>query len=381
MPLPGQSTGKIWLVGLALPLISSIACWAAQVRPELTPTMGSNQKAAMGISLPSPIPSNEADGLGSISDPNEPAPNPIRLTEGECCLYPTWSQDSQTIVVLDGKVDEGTVRFRRIPIDGREAEIFTVPAGNYTADWSLVAYPEENITWIESLVEGRRWQVPNGGRGIVFSPSSRMIAWEISASGITNLDRQRRSIWIANLDGSHAREVVSVVGGTFVGWVDAERAILVTGRLDFEGEAGIWRVSLNDGEATLLKAVDRPRGLSLSSRGGWLVFTVAFDEDEAQNGLWAIRTDGSMARELGAYGAYRWRREGVLLTIPLELDGAGPALWQVDPQLGHARQLTFPLQTPIEIANNDWQISPDGQWMVYLSAADRRLWLLRLPEG
>jgi hypothetical protein len=68
------------------------------------------------------------------------------------------------------------------------------------------------------------------------------------------------------------------------------------------------------------------------------------------------------------------------VVIPLEMDAPGVSLWQVDAASGEAVQLTFPQWTAISIANNDWQISPDGRRMVYLSADGRNLWVLRLPD-
>jgi Tol biopolymer transport system component len=126
--------------------------------------------------------------------------------------------------------------------------------------------------------------------------------------------------------------------------------------------------------------MDSVRSPLLSPNGEWLAFTVAFDTQEERNGLWVMRTDGSFSKKLDLFGAYRWRREGELLVIPLDLENPGPALWQVDVINGKSWRLIDPLHTSWQIASNDWQPSPDGEKIVFRSAEDQNLWVLELPS-
>jgi hypothetical protein len=118
----------------------------------------------------------------------------------------------------------------------------------------------------------------------------------------------------------------------------------------------------------------------LSPQGGWLAYMVAFSGDPANDGLWVVATDGSGARKLDLFGAYRWRAEGRLVLIPLEAGAAGQRLVEVDAQTGALRELTGPALTPLHIAGGDWALSPDGSRVVFVSASDRNLWLVDLPE-
>jgi hypothetical protein len=173
---------------------------------------------------------------------------------------------------------------------------------------------------------------------------------------------------------------VTVNGGDFIGWIGSEDGIVVSGRLAPYGPSGIWRISVEDGAGVLLKEIENPRDALLSPDSGWLAFTIAFDQDSELNGLWVMRTDGSMAKKLDMFGAYRWRSAGVLLVIPLDLEALGPSLWQVDVTSGESYQLTDPINTSLPIANNSWEPSPDGTRIVFLSSLDRNLWVLELPE-
>jgi hypothetical protein len=55
-------------------------------------------------------------------------------------------------------------------------------------------------------------------------------------------------------------------------------------------------------------------------------------------------------------------------------------LLEVDAAAGAARALTDPAVTPLRIAGGDWALSPDGQRLAFVSAEDRNIWILELPE-
>jgi dipeptidyl aminopeptidase/acylaminoacyl peptidase len=93
------------------------------------------------------------------------------------------------------------------------------------------------------------------------------------------------------------------------------------------------------------------------------------------------QADGSGARRLPVFGAYRWRSEGKLLVIPLESaeGSASHRLLEVDVASGEARALTDPALTPFRVAGGDWAPSPDGNRIVFVSDADHNLWVIDLP--
>jgi hypothetical protein len=87
------------------------------------------------------------------------------------------------------------------------------------------------------------------------------------------------------------------------------------------------------------------------------------------------------AIHLPLFGGYRWRSERALLVLAWETPEAAPGLWQVDVPDGEPRLLLREDELSLPIANNDWAVSPDGRWLVFLSWEDRNLWLLGLPDA
>jgi hypothetical protein len=267
-----------------------------------------------------------------------------------------------------------------VPIAGSDPRLINPQVGIYSNDFTLVAYKEQGYTYVERWADGTRWTIPNLGRPVHFSPSGQRLAWDIHSEGIGHPDLRQHSIWVSQQNGSEARQIISVQGGSFVGWLVNEEQIIVTGRLAPYTTGGIWRVDVDSGEATLLMEVERPRDLLISPEGGWLAFTIRFEQGEGRNGLWVLNTADGQARRLEAYGSYRWRSEGQLLVIPFQPD-ADLAFWQYDAATGDGSQLTDPDVFDFEIAKNDWEVSPDGTKVVYVSAEDHSLWILQLPSG
>jgi hypothetical protein len=113
-----------------------------------------------------------------------------------------------------------------------------------------------------------------------------------------------------------------------------------------------------------------------------VAYYITFDTDTSRSGIWVQRTDGSGARKLDLWGAYQWRDESHLLAIPMRKPGETAfEVWEVDAASGASRKLTDAATTPLLILNGDWRVSPDGRYVVYVSSADRNLWLLGLPSA
>jgi hypothetical protein len=326
--------------------------------------------------------------LNSTPTPSTPASlqiisalpsEPTRITADQCCPYPQWSSDSEWILFIDSTGEEGAGLYS-VPAEGGRPTFLTAKIGAYSEDLSLVAYPEAGLVYIERWAVGDRWLVPSQGREVHLSHENEWIAWEYGSTTIQHQDLKQRAIWVANIKGEHARELVTIHGGKFLGWIDHGRAILVSGRLSPLSPSGIWRVDRESGAAQLLFSSQRARDVLISPGGEWVAFTIAFQTDSTQNGLWVLRTDGSLNSRLTHYGSYRWRSEGQLLLIPYDFNTPKPYLWQYNLEQGEVFALTDPAKNNLPIANNDWQPSPDGSKIVFYSTEDHNLWVMDLPE-
>jgi murein DD-endopeptidase MepM/ murein hydrolase activator NlpD len=107
-----------------------------------------------------------------------------------------------------------------------------------------------------------------------------------------------------------------------------------------------------------------------------------WNPDPARDGLWVMRTDGSGHRKLPVLGSYRWTATNRLIVIPMRAAaGESHEVWEANPASGELRRLTNGAETPLRIANYDWDVSPDGTNLVFVDAATRRLTNLSLPAG
>ena len=94
------------------------------------------------------------------------------------------------------------------------------------------------------------------------------------------------------------------------------------------------------------------------------------------------RTDGTERRQLDGtlFGDYAWRDARRLLIIPFRPDAAYHELWQYDVETGQARRLIDSEITPFKVANADWQVSPNGQHLVFVESSDHNIWMLTLVD-
>ena len=325
---------------------------------------------ASPTSPPSPLPLPSATAA--------PVPVLHQLTHGGCCVDPFWSPDGSQVLYLDQPDPGSPAGFWGVALEGGEPQLYTDRLGVYSPDMQLLAYPQAGATIVERLSEGQRWEIPNGGRAISFSPDGLRVAWTQGQSG-PPFDTARREVWISQVDGSQARPLVDLYGGGFSGWFPDGR-LLISGRLEPQNEQrGVWVIAPEDGDLRQIAAGDRLRGFSISPGGTWLAYQETFSADPARNGLWLVYVDSGESRRLELFGAYQWRDDDHLLVIPLELDVSSHTLWQVEAATGTAQALTGPT-TPFKIATGDWAVSPDGNHIAFVSAHDHNLWLITLPQ-
>lgn len=305
-----------------------------------------------------------------------PIPSLRQLSRDECCTQPFWSPDSQQVWYVDRPSTTQRTGIWGIDRRGGEPEFITERLGIYTRDRQMVAYLEAGQTFIEKI-GGERWVIPNGGRFVEFSPDSKHIVWQ-QALSYANFDRRKVEIWVGNVDGSGGRPIAELIGGWFYGWFPDSQRLLVSGKTSLTGESLVAALNINDGTLTRLAEGYRIRGGTVSPLGKWVAYMVTFSGEPDKDGLWVARADGSGAQRLAVFGAYAWRGEGRLLVIPLE-NSTSHRVLEVNVETGLVRALTNPAQTAFQIAGGDWSLSPTGQYLAFVSARDRRLWVLDLP--
>jgi dipeptidyl aminopeptidase/acylaminoacyl peptidase len=340
--------------------------------------------AAASMAAPSPVPGAEAAARLLVTEVGSSGPtlgtlNLTRVTDPECCALVGWAADSQAVLVLTRPASAQVMQVQAIPVAGGKAELAWKRPASFSPDGSLAVEQETDSVRITRRSSGASWAIANAGRELRFSPDGTRIAWDIVSSGITHPDVREHSVWVAEVSGASPRKLATTIGGGLVGWTAGGQALIVTGRIQANGQEGIWSIGLDASEPRLIHRAYRPRDPLISPGGEWIAFHIAFTGDAGQNGLWIVRTDGSALSKITPFGAYRWRTDDRLLLIPLTAQEA-PTLFEIDASAGRALQLTDPRLTSLPIANGEWIVSPDGSRLAFTSWADRAVWVLQLPD-
>jgi hypothetical protein len=314
-----------------------------------------------------------------------PTPTPLgtqsltRVTNPGCCALIGWASDSRSVLVLIQPAPEKDVQVKAIPVSGGQAQVAWKRPAAFSPDGSLAVELEGEAVRVTRRSNGNSWTIANGGRELRFASDGTRVAWDVVSSGTTHPDVREHGVWVAEVTGAKARKVATTIGGGLVGWAAGGQALIATGRMNADGQEGIWSIGLDGSEPRLIHQVYRPRDPLLSPGGEWIAFHVAFTGDPGQNGLWILRIDGSALSKVTPFGSYRWRADGRLLLIPLTIEQPA-TLFEVDASAGRAVQLTDPALTSLPIANGDWMVSPDGRQVAFRSWADHAVWVLTLPD-
>jgi hypothetical protein len=249
--------------------------------------------------------------------------------------------------------------------------------GIYNAEETLVAYPDnsEGVVVVESLADGQSWQIDTDGNGLSFTPDGRLlwtaydaeVAWRARAA----------DIWLADVDGSNADILASIRRGGPVAWL-SDRELLVATRIPPQQDILLSTLSLEDGTLSELVQLPRTRGAMFSPDKRYMAYLVRFHADSDKNGLWLLdlQDPALKPRPLPFFGAYRWRDDGRLIYVPFEPDEkSGLTFHEYDVKTGQTRQL-FPQEGAplgLTIANNDWQVSPDGSRIALVATDGQQL--------
>ncbi len=376
-----QPTAKL---GADQPAAAALPAPPVYIAPALTPTLRAEPQAE------APLPAALGPNLAPPPAPDA-APMLRQLTQGGCCTKPFWSPDARQVLFIDRPAADEPVGTWGVDVmaSAAKSQLVTGRIALYSRDMAFVIEPDRDTTTIEQLTApltgttAARWTVPVGGHQVEISPGHVRIAWTAGNDALLpEPERQVNQIWVANLDGSSARSIMTLPRGGVSGWI-SDDVLLLSGRESLQAREQVyWAFSLTTGQKIELARGERLRGGLLSPDGAWLAYLVTLDKDQSNNGLWVIRTDGSARRRLdpSLFGAFQWRDDHRLLVIPFQPDAASHDLMEFDVNTGQVGRLTDPNETPLKIANGDWAVSPDGRYLVFLGSQDHNLWLLTLPN-
>ncbi|MEO6061100.1 MAG: hypothetical protein ABIQ99_04075 [Thermoflexales bacterium] len=313
-----------------------------------------------------------------------PAPRFEQITQGGCCVQPSFSPDSARILFLDRPSRDAVTGIYAVPITAP----LSAPAlafrhlGPFSADLSLAVNLENGRTVVERIADGVKWTIPNDGRRVSFSPDAKRIAWTVGED-FGNFDVRRNDMYVANADGSSPKLVATRYGGGLQAWMPDSGRLLIAGKSNRnEPKTKLSILNLADGKFIDVLEVERSRGTTLSPDGKRGILLIAQAQTLADNGVFLLSLDGSAAppQRLNFFGANKWCDATRLLYVPLEASAPSNELWRLDVSTLKAERLIAPVADgPFKIASGDWDVSPDGRRIVFLSARDRNIWTVTLP--
>jgi Tol biopolymer transport system component len=395
VPTAGQAAGSASQATLPSatddPAIIQAARHAQELTPttDVTPTSSPPAVTATTTPVATKAPTATPDPTATATPTATPTPTLRRLTTGGCCTQPFWSPDSRQVLFIDKPDADAPTGIWGVDITQTDMApgLVTERIAFYTDDLTYVVTHEQGETVIKRL-DGPlsdnvidQWSVPSGGRLVSISPGRTRLAWEISDDNAPP-ERRVTQLWVANLDGTEAQRIATLPRGGLAGWL-SEDVLLITQRESLDSRVTIvYTLSLTDGATLELARAERPRGLSTSPDGRWLVYYVSLSDNADENGMWLVRTDGSGRRRLDSdlFGAYKWRDSHRLVIIPFKPQAVYHEMLELDAETGEVRRVTDPDVTPFKIANGDWQLSPDGRQVAFVESSDRNIWILTLVD-
>ncbi len=340
----------------------------------------------------SPYPALHSNSPLTVSAPSplepiiEPSPTPniptlVPLTDPGCCVGAFWSPDGSEVRFIDRPDATGQTGIYGVDLVSGELRLVSQRVGILSPDGRYLAYLNRDyLTVVVDIGEDRSWIIPNGGREVFFSPSSRWLAWsEVARTGVYG--NERTTIYISGIDGRDARELVELNEGRIMGWLDDDRLLLLGREPGAPMYSGLFSLSVVDGSRVDLVQKQRLSAVRIAPGGEWVSYVAMFSPlGPQEDGLWIVKTnDGAIRHHLPVVGSARWRDVSHLLIIPIEPSAPAHRLIQFDISTGMVDSLTDPSTFPFRVSAGEWSVSPTGDYVVFLSAEDQALWLFDLP--
>lgn len=296
------------------------------------------------------------------------------VLSGTCCAGTVWTPDSRSLLFLDGPPARASTGIYQVAATG----------GAVTRRFASVAFYSPGLRWavrpttgdttvLERLADGRKFTLPTRGADVLWNGAETKLAY--MRSDITgNYDRRATRVYVADAFGA-GRQVATVYGGGGAAWL-SDTTLLLSGKTSaLNRDRELFTLDLQSGAKKVLRSALGFRSISVSPDRKWMVYSISFDTPEC-NGLWLQDTAGGPPSELSEFGSYRWRDAGRLLLIPLNPGGGPHVLKQYDVTRGTWATLG---DLGDQVRQGDWNVSPDGTQVSYLSAKDGNVRVLKLP--
>jgi Tol biopolymer transport system component len=341
---------------------------------------------AAPVDTPTLAPASTATTVPATATTQPFTPSLTKLTDGGCCRNPVWHPDGTRVLYTDAVPGQRLAATYAVPADGSgPPTVFFPSAATVAPDGSRIAFPDfaNNVTRIQEFGKQSTATIANNAAYVWFSPDGRQVAWLALAPGpqpSSNVDRLVR-VWVANADGSNARARGNVVRAAELAWFPDNQRLLFVGRDTDGGNPGIYVLDINAGTLTRVVEAFSPRGARLSPDGTHIVYLAALEEQPGDNGLFIVNADGSAKRKLPLIGGIRWAPDSrSMIILPVQTDNGPDQLVRIEATTLATTPLTDRAALPFRVAQDEWQLSPDGARIVFNALTDSNIYVLRFAS-
>jgi Tol biopolymer transport system component len=345
-----------------------------------------NATTAAPVDTPTLAPASTATTVPATATTQPFTPSLTKLTDGGCCRNPVWHPDGTRVLYTDAVPGQRLAATYAVPADGSgPPTVFFPSAATVAPDGSRIAFPDfaNNVTRIQEFGKQSTATIANNAAYVWFSPDGRQVAWLALAPGpqpSSNVDRLVR-VWVANADGSNARARGNVVRAAELAWFPDNQRLLFVGRDTDGGNPGIYVLDINAGTLTRVVEAFSPRGARLSPDGTHIVYLAALEEQPGDNGLFIVNADGSAKRKLPLIGGIRWAPDSrSMIILPVQTDNGPDQLVRIEATTLATTPLTDRAALPFRVAQDEWQLSPDGARIVFNALTDSNIYVLRFAS-
>jgi hypothetical protein len=310
-----------------------------------------------------------------------------QITAGTCCTQPYWSEASSQVRFIDQPAPDQPLGVWAVGLEQPKPgpHLVTQHLGVSSPDGSLIAYPDRTtgLAVVERLADGQQWEIDTQGHSLSFTPDSQHVTWTAYDEDAPR-DNRQETMWLANLDGSDARILLQARRTNVLAWL-SNSELLITRRIPGSTDVQLLTLSVADGSQQEVMQTPRMRGAAFSPDKRYLVYYVSFETQVEENGVWLLNLHNlaQAPRKLPFWGTYRWRDNQSLVYVPFDPAVTQHNFYAYNVVSGQTRPL-FPAGTNLTIANNDWQVSPDGLKIVLVVARGMQLdglWVLDISQN
>ncbi|MCA1667767.1 MAG: hypothetical protein LC793_10335, partial [Thermomicrobia bacterium] len=161
-------------------------------------------------------------------------------------------------------------------------------------------------------------------------------------------------------------------------WFPDGQRLLFVGRDTDGGNPGIYVLDIVAGTLTRVVDAFSPRAARLSPDGHQIVYLATLEAQSDDNGLFVVNADGSAKRKLPLVGGLRWSPDSKsLLILPFQTDNGADQLVRMDAATLTTISLTDRAALPFRVAQDEWDVAPDGTRIVFNALTDSNIYILR----